>query len=131
MNPEIHYYIEGSRTARLESKVTVYVDGVSPNFRAGQDIELSHWVINKTPEKYKAPTSTEICFNYLDNPEKEYDLVVNNHLDVDGLLSMFVMAYPSLAQKYRDTLVIMPLKWGISCFGGRERAFMFLWLYLK
>ncbi len=121
MKPEINYYVEGSVQEKPKSVTTVYVDGVSGNYRSGQDVELSHWVINKTPEKYKAPTSTEICFNYLDNPEKEYDLVVNNHLDVDGVLSMFSMAYPTLALQHRQN-IITAAEMGDFLFWGTGKA---------
>lgn len=105
MKPTIPYYIEGSRARRPASKATAYVDGTAATFREGQDIELSHWVVNRTPARYKAPSSTEICFKYLDHPDRPYDLVVNNHLDIDGLLSMFVLAYPDFAQRHRTTII--------------------------
>jgi hypothetical protein len=68
-------------------------------------MELSHWIPNRTLERYKAGTSTEICFKFLDDKNAApYDLVVNNHLDMDGLLSVFVLVYPTEAMCYREIL---------------------------
>jgi len=84
----------------------IYVDGNSPSYRDGVDIELSHWNPNNTPELFYADTSTEIALNFLTlgEPPRE-GLVINNHLDVDGVLSSFVLLEPELALKHRDRLV--------------------------
>lgn len=107
MQQEIRYYLKGSSKSRPESKCTAYVDGASGDeFRDGIDVELSHWRPNRTPEKYRAGTSTEICFKYLRDPKSlPYDLVVNNHLDVDGVLSVFVLTNPTLALKHESVLI--------------------------
>lgn len=106
MNPEVNYYIQSSNKQRPKSKCTIFVDGTAEdNFRENIDIELSHWIPNRTPEKYKAGTSTEICFNFLDDRNAPvYDLVINNHIDIDGLLSTFVLSYPSVSLKHRKIL---------------------------
>lgn len=106
MKPEKRFYAEGSKAKRPDSHCTIYVDGTAgADFREGLDIELSHWIPNRTEERYKAGTSTEICFKFLEaNKTYPYDLVVNNHLDIDGLLSVFVLAYPSVALQYREIL---------------------------
>ncbi len=106
MKSEKRFYVEGSKSKRPESRCTIYVDGTAgADFREGLDIELSHWIPNRTEERYKAGTSTEICFKFLEaNIEHSYDLVVNNHLDIDGLLSVFVLAYPTIALQYREIL---------------------------
>lgn len=106
MNAEVRYHC-GNTALKPRSTKTIYVDGTAGNdFRATVDIELSHWLPNRTEERYKAGTSTEICFKYLDaNPSIDYDLVVNNHLDVDGVLSVFVLAYPTMAQQFRTELI--------------------------
>ena len=60
------YRITRSPGELPESEATVYVDGSPPGpFREAQDLELSHWVPNRTPERYKADTSTEICLNFV------------------------------------------------------------------
>lgn len=107
MNPEKPFYIKRSKNKRPESQCSIYVDGTAgEEFREGIDIELSHWVPNRTEKQYKAGTSTEICLKYLEaNETNSYDLVMNNHLDVDGILSTFVLCYPTMALDHRDVLV--------------------------
>src|ERR1700722_3871325 len=106
MKPEKRFYITGSNDHRPPSTCTVYVDGTAGDeFREGLDVELSHWMPNRTLDQYKAGTSTEICFKFLEDKDAApYDLVVNNHLDMDGLLSVFVLAYPLEAMRSREIL---------------------------
>jgi len=60
----------------------------------------------RTEERYRAGTSTEICFKYLQlNKGIDYDLVINNHLDVDGVLSVFTLTHPTVALNYRKVLI--------------------------
>jgi|JI6StandDraft_1071083.scaffolds.fasta_scaffold754606_2 hypothetical protein len=55
MRPEKHFYVEGSKGKRPESSCTIYVDGTAgADFREDLDIELSHWIPNRTEERYKA-----------------------------------------------------------------------------
>jgi len=100
------FYIKTSHTEGLLSQYTIYVDGTAgTDFREGVDVELSHWIPNRTEDLYKAGTSTEICFKYLEaNKTFPYDLVVNNHLDIDGILSVFVLSYPTFALQHKDVL---------------------------
>ncbi|MBX9621506.1 MAG: hypothetical protein K2X28_05715 [Alphaproteobacteria bacterium] len=107
MNPEKCFYAQGSKSKRPESQCAIYVDGTAgEEFRESIDIELSHWVPNRTEKRYKAGTSTEICLKYIDaNESLPYDLVINNHLDIDGILSVFVLCYPKIALTHRNVLV--------------------------
>ena len=100
------YHIEGSSEARPPSNHTLFVDGTAEGqFRDQFDLELSHWKPNRTPVQYKADTSTEICLKFVkDNPKHYYDLVVNNHLDVDGILSLYVILNPKIALKHAKVL---------------------------
>lgn len=69
------------------------------------DIELSHWVPNRTDPRYKADTSTAICLRYVSDPTHDTaELVVNDHLDIDGILSLYVVLHPELALEHRHTL---------------------------
>ena len=104
--PEIPFYLEAPLTLRPLSDHTAYVDGTAgENFRPTLDIELSHWIPNQTPKQYRSTTSTAICFKFLHDPQHSpYDLVVNNHLDIDGLLSVFVLSYPSISLLNEDIL---------------------------
>ncbi len=107
MKQEIEFYGEGSPYERPTSVRTIYVDGTAgSHFRGGIDVELSHWRPNQTDEQYKAGTSTEICFKYLHlNKTQNYGLVVNNHLDVDGVLSVFVLTHPTVALAHEDVII--------------------------
>lgn len=104
---EIEFYIDGSHDQKPTSARTLYVDGTANNdFRQGVDVELSHWRPNQTEERYRAGTSTEICFKYLQyNRDIDYDLVINNHIDVDGVLSVFTLTHPTVALMYKDILI--------------------------
>lgn len=107
MTPEKPFYAEKSKSKKPESQCTIYVDGTAgEEFLEGIDIELSHWVPNRTETQYKAGTSTEVCLKYLEaNESLSYDLVINNHLDVDGILSTFALCYPKIALASQDVLV--------------------------
>lgn len=100
------FYIEGTTYPRPQSRRTVYVDGTAnDDYRQGIDVELSHWIPNRTPESLKSGTSTQICFQFIQsNNILPYDLVVNNHLDMDGLLSVFVLTNPPIALKHQQVL---------------------------
>jgi hypothetical protein len=104
----LHIHFVGSRRARPASARTIYCDGAhGAAFRPGVDLELSHWVPNLTPERYKADTSTEICLRFVADvaDERGFDLAVNNHVDVDGVLALFVLAHAELALAHRELLV--------------------------
>jgi hypothetical protein len=80
-------------------------DGLVP----GAALDLTHWQGNRTPAKYKADTSTEIALNFAGSPEALDEwtdaVVVNNHFDTDGLLSIWVLLDPEQAMAYRDLLI--------------------------
>ncbi len=112
------YFVIGSSThARPASERTIYCDGASGDFREGVDLELSHWIPNRTPTELKADTSTGICLRFARTPElARYDLAVNNHVDVDGILSVFAIVHPELSLAHESTLV-----------GAAEMGDFFLW----
>jgi hypothetical protein len=63
-------------------------------------LDLSHWTDNTTPDELYADTSTEIALNLAKSSEySEYDsaTVVNNHFDVDGVLSAWAATDPEEA----------------------------------
>ena len=101
------FHIVGSRHTRPDAPRTIYADGAgAKGRRPGVDIELSHWVPNSTPARYKADTSTGICLRYVADPATDdVDLVVNDHADVDGILSLYVLLHPDVALDNADRLV--------------------------
>lgn len=63
---------------------------------AGTVLELSHWPGNKTPQAFKADTSTEIALNYIASDQyfdylEQAEWVSSDHYDIDGLLSVWVL----------------------------------------
>lgn len=102
--PALH--ITRSRHARPPARRVAFCDGgVDDSFREGIDVELSHWIPNRTPAAFKAPTSTGIALNFVaSGAGDEVDLVVNNHVDTDGMLSVFVLLHPQLALAHRPLL---------------------------
>lgn len=106
--PELQraFHVEGSEKPRPAASVgVIYCDGgTDERFRPGVDLELSHWVPNATPELFKADTSTEICLNFVAGGDERFDLVVNNHADVDGVLAVFTLVTGPWALAHRRTL---------------------------
>ncbi len=80
-------------------------DGLVP----GAALDLTHWQHNRTPSHYKADTSTEIALKFVGSPEAIEQwadaVVVNNHFDTDGLLSIWVLLDPAQAVNYRESLI--------------------------
>jgi hypothetical protein len=92
---------------RPEAARVVFCDGSGgDNFREQSDLDLSHWRPNRTPRQYRADTSTEICFRFLDDAIRaDWKLAVNNHLDVDGMLSVYTLVKSSHALTNRRAIV--------------------------
>jgi hypothetical protein len=130
MIPE--YFVPGGGQARPASKQTIFADGsADDSFRPGLDLELSHWVPNRTPAHYKADTSTEICLRFVADPMPgAWDLCVNNHLDVDGVLSLYALVRGDLALHHRDTLVAAACMGDFWAFGDARAAAVYQGLAL-
>ncbi len=92
---------------RPDAEHIVFCDGAGEElFRAQTDLELSHWRPNRTPPEYRAGTSTEICFRFLDDPRPgTWTAAVNNHIDVDGILSIYVLVHSEHARQHRRAIV--------------------------
>ena len=53
----------------VDADQIIFCDGTGGGlFHAERDLELSHWRPNRTFAEYRAGTSTEICFRFLDDP---------------------------------------------------------------
>jgi len=92
-------------SAALDDVPKLSVDGTVPN-----SIHFSHWQGNNTPAEVKADTSTEIALNLVASPNRAeltngLDLIVNNHLDTDGALSVWTVLNGERSLQFRDLLV--------------------------
>jgi len=107
MNGVAAMHISGSREPRPAAARVAYCDGgIDAAWREGADVELSHWIPNRTPAAVKASTSTEICLRFAEAGAIDgIGLAVNNHVDTDGMLSVFVLRQPELALANREVLV--------------------------
>lgn len=90
---------------KLDPTVTLVVDGV-----AGKTLNLSHWPGNRTPQRYRADTTTEMALRLAADPQREdflhpVRIVSNNHFDTDGLLSVWAVMNPDEALRHRRFLV--------------------------
>src|SRR5687768_4055796 len=91
---------------RPKAERIIFCDGTGGGLFQPTDLELSHWRPNKTPAEYRAGTSTEICFRFLNNPRPGlWTVAVNNHVDVDGILSVYVLVHSEHAQAHRKTII--------------------------
>lgn len=92
---------------RPEAERIVFCDGAGGTLsQPDWDLELSHWRPNRTPADYRAGTSTEICFRFLDNPRPgNWTAAVNNHVDVDGILSIYTLVHSDHALSHRQTII--------------------------
>jgi len=89
----------------LDNVPKLSVDGTVSN-----SIHFSHWKGNTTPAEVKADTSTEIALNLVASPRRAeltqgIDLVVNNHFDTDGVLSVWSVLNGERALEFRDLLI--------------------------
>src|SRR5262245_50943234 len=120
-------YVLGSRRPRPTSAGTIFADGsADETFRERIDLELSHWLPNRTPPEFKADTSTEICMRFVaSSPHGSSDLAINNHLDVDGVLSVFTLVHPALALSHRDVIVATARMGDFWDWGERPAQILF------
>ena len=78
-------------------RANVVVDG-SPN--SGTVLCLSHWPGIPVPVGTEADLSAQMAFRYLDlgaDHHGDAEVVTNNHLDQDGLVSAFALTQPEQA----------------------------------
>lgn len=87
-------------------------------------LTLSHWPKSGTPAELKGDTSTAIVFNYLDRPQfrVEADVVSNNHFDEDGLVGIYALLEPAMAERHRDLLVDVAQAGDFGIFAKRQAA---------
>lgn len=106
---------------RLAGIPNIIVDSVAVD---STKLTLSHWPGNNTPEELKADLSAEIVFNFLDS-DLEFpavEVVSNNHFDEDGLVGMFALFQPELAQEERKFLIDVATTGDFGTYKDREAA---------
>ena len=83
---------------QLSAIPNIIVDGAA---RDSTVLTLSHWPHSPTPRELQRDTSAEIAFAYLDAPQFHVsaEAVSNNHFDEDGLIGIFTLVNPSVAQQ--------------------------------
>ena len=101
------YEIIDHDSSRPAAERILFCDGTGGSlFREETDLELSHWRPNRTPAEYRAGTSTEICFRFLNDPRPgSWTAAVNNHVDVDGILSVYALVRSEHALQHRQTII--------------------------
>jgi hypothetical protein len=70
----------------------------------GAALDLSHWRGNRTPRERKADTSTEMALGAA-RDGLAHELVVNNHFDADGVLSVWALLEPERALEHAGLLI--------------------------
>jgi hypothetical protein len=89
-------YVPYGESAPLDDPVTISCDGRVP----GSTLEVSHWTGNGTPDELYADTSTEMAIKLARAeaegayPELAEAVVINNHYDTDGVLSVYACTAP-------------------------------------
>jgi hypothetical protein len=115
-------FVDGSYEGDVPA---ISCDGLVP----GAALDLTHWQGNRTPRPYKADTSTEIALNFVASPEAADQwagaVVVNNHFDTDGVLSVWVLLDPEQAMACRELLVAAAVAGDFDEWPALERG---LWL---
>ncbi len=89
----------------LAGRPHVVVDGAS---RPGTVLALSHWPASPGPAELRRDLSAEMAFAYLAAPthwSRAAEAVTNDHLDVDGLVSLYALTDPAGATARREQLV--------------------------
>ncbi len=92
-------------TEELADIDVLSVDGLAP-----KGLNLSHWPGNRTPDQFKADTSTEMALKFMKSSDKHrylkgLEIVTNNHYDTDGFLSVASILYPDLSIENEELLI--------------------------
>lgn len=107
-------YGESFTPTANDNRPTISCDGRIPG---GVTLELTHWTGNATPDRWYADTSTEMALKLAaataaaaaDNDDDNSSiypnaLVLNNHYDTDGVLSVWACLHPDKALEYQTLL---------------------------
>ncbi|CAN5413828.1 hypothetical protein BH11CYA1_BH11CYA1_44330 [soil metagenome] len=89
-------------------------------------LTLSHWRSSGTPAEFKDDLSAQSVFKFLANPGSHLppscSVVSNNHFDEDGLISLYSLLNPQLAQEEQSALVDIASAGDFGTFSDRESA---------
>lgn len=105
----------------LDGVPHVVVDG-SP--RPDTLLTLSHWPRMPAPAALRDDLSAQMAFHYLEQPELAVpaEAVSNNHLDQDGLVSVYALVDPESAFARRIALIDVARAGDFGRFESREAA---------
>lgn len=96
----------GQSYSSPDGRPTISCDGRIPG---GVTLELTHWTGNETPDELYADTSTEMALKFAQHEQYAADfvdaIVLNNHYDTDGILSVWACLEPTEALKYSALLI--------------------------
>lgn len=106
---------------QLDAAPNIIVDGAAG---PGTILTLSHWPKSGTPANLKRDTSAEIVFAYLDTPSAhvQAEIASNNHFDEDGLVGIFTLIEPVIAEKNRELLLDTASAGDFGVFKRRDAA---------
>jgi hypothetical protein len=90
----------------------------------GSVLVLSHWPNSPTPARLAADTSAEIVFSWLatEGGRGAPEACSNDHLDQDGLVSLFAATRPEQAWPRRRLLAEVARAGDFACFACEEAA---------
>lgn len=104
------------------ARPNIVVDG-SPN--AGTVLTLTHWPGYPPPRGLEADLSAQMAFKLLGRPDlipAGVTAVTNNHLDQDGLASIFTLTRPDLARQHEMLLVDLAAAGDFATYRDRWAA---------
>jgi hypothetical protein len=87
-------------------------------------LTLSHWPGARAPDGLARDLSAEMAFAYLDNPcpHPTAAAVTNNHFDQDGLVSVYALTQPDVAQANRELLIDVAAAGDFATYRDRRAA---------
>ncbi len=105
---------------QTDSVPNVVVDGSA---NGATVLTLSHWPDAPTPLRWKRDLSAEIAFAFVDDgAPSDVRIVTNNHYDQDGLVSVFALIEPEVAQQHRELLIDVAAAGDFGTYCDRRAA---------
>lgn len=103
----------------IEGRPNIIVDGAPV---PGTVLTLSHWPKSPTPEPLWADLSAQVALAWLRRPGpwRGADIVSNDHLDQDGLVSLYALTRPQAALEREGLLVDVARAGDFAAFEHRD-----------